>query len=244
MTGNWQFTATATKGAAPFTALAGFINEEAGDPSIDDFVSAALLTDSNTCFQSPPYISLSGAALNHQLNLGSFLTESQTVTLTGTKNEAANSLTGAYSVVGGCADGTAGTIVGTLYLALDGSYSGAVTGNPAETISLSLTQDTAGDGEGKSFLNGTANLQGLPCGLGSETLDATTSYVIGSAAYITTAIDAAGSQLVASGTFDAAADTITLTSITATTTTNAATSCSESVGPAVLSLSAQSSAAR
>jgi hypothetical protein len=171
--------------------------------------------------------------LNTQVNLTSFSADGQTLTISATRNTAGNELTGTYTITGtGCATGDAGTIAGTLYEPLTGTYQGAVTGStPTQYMQFALTQATQGDGNGLSFLSGFAALQGFSCFTGA-TLSSTASYVLGSAVTLSlTANDPSLTPIVATGTFDAAADTITLSSINVTSG-----DCSGSLGPTTLTL--------
>jgi hypothetical protein len=230
MTGNWEFTTSATSKAAPFTVLAGFVNEQPSDPSINDYTTAALQATSSTCFGEPPDLSFTGAAQGTALNLSSFSADSQVVTFSGIKDATATHLTGSYTVAGGCSDGAAGTLTGLLYQPLNGTYQGAATMNPA-SITLVLAQAPQGDGEGYSYLTGQAVFGNISC-FSLGTMTGSTSYVIGSSVTINIHTnDPNGSQLVAKGSFDASAQTIILQSVEIVDG-----SCSGSLGQLSLSL--------
>jgi len=211
ITGNWVISTTATGG--PFTTLSGFINEVSSSGS-SDFTTAALVAQSTGCYATTSSVSLEGSASGAQVNLTSFQNDGQVMSVFATRNMAGNQLTGNYSVVGGCANGASGNVFGTLYDPLNGTYSGPLnSGNTAQTMQLTMTQAPQGDGAGRSFLSGTVTFQGTPC-FASGTLSPTASYVIGNQVTISaTTADASESQVLATGTFDSAGDTIAFSQV-------------------------------
>lgn len=230
MTGNWEFTPSGASNAAPFAVLAGFVNEQAGDPSINDYTTAALQAPSSICFGDPPDLSLTGAAQGAALSLSSFAAASQVVTITGTKDATATHFTGNYTVVGGCADGSTGILSGILYQPLNGTYQGTIGPNLA-SISLVLTQAAQGDGNGYSYLIGQAAFGNIPC-FSAGTMTGSTSFVLGSAITLDIHTDDPNkSELLAKGSFDAEAKIITLQSLQIT-----GGSCSGTLSPLSLSL--------
>jgi len=218
LTGNWQFDATPASGAAPFTVLTGFINEQ-GSTGTNDFTTAALQVQSTTCYSSAVEIPLQGGTEPTLLGLSSFAVDGQTLTISATKDSTATHLTGKYSISGGCADGESGTLAGTLYDLVNGTYSGAVAGTgPAENIQLSVTQGV-GSGDGLSYISGSASFQGFSCFTSGNLPFAVAGqyfpgYVTGSQIYLAfTTNDANGSQVILSGTFDPTATTIMINSL-------------------------------
>jgi len=229
-TGNWVFSATAPGGT--FATLSGFVDEQGGDPGTNDFTTAAMQAQSSSCYSSSPILSFEGTVTNTTVSLTSFTEEGQVMTISATKNAAANAVTGTYSVSGGCANGASGAFSGVLYQPLNGTYSSAVSSaSPTPSVQLTLAQATQGDGSGISFLSGSASFQNISCFTGG-TVSSPGSYVLGNRVSLSVrANDSAGSQILAAGIFDAAGDTITFPSIAIVSG-----SCVGSFGPATLTL--------
>ncbi len=163
ITGNWQFQATPTSGPAAFTSLGGFITEGGGEAGLYDSTTAVLRVQSGGCYSTAVEIPLDGGTEATQVNLTSFPVDGQTLTLTATKDSTATQLSGTYSVAGGCADGAHGTVMGTLYTPLSGTFSGALSGNtPAKSVQVTLDQG-GGSGDGLSYLRGGASFTGFSC---------------------------------------------------------------------------------
>jgi hypothetical protein len=229
LTGNWEIQATSTAGTAPFTSLAGFINEQGQNPGVDDLTTAALQVQPSGCYVNATTVPLQGSTQGNDLSLLSFPVNGQTMTIKGTKDATATHFTGSYAIAGGCADGATGTLAGTQYAALSGTYSGAVTGDAAQTLQLSVTQFTQGTGDGVFLVSGSAVFSGFSC-FTKGTLASEDGAVIGSAVKLTFATnDSGGAQAVLTGTIDSAADTLTLSSIAVT-----GGSCPGAIGAAVL----------
>ncbi len=232
LTGNWQIDMTNTTAPVPFTALSGFINEQGDNPGTDDLTTAALQAKPGDCYVSAVTIPLQGSTQGDHLGLHSFSVNGQFVTISATKDSTATHFTGTYTVSGGCANGAAGTLSGTKYAPLTGTYTGPITGSsPAKTIQLALTQYTTGTGDGVFLISGTAAFTGFTC-FTQGTMPSTAGWVSGSSASLTfNTNDASGAQVVLTGTFDSTAHTLTLSSVQIT-----GGSCSGSVGGATLTL--------
>jgi hypothetical protein len=214
LSGNWEIQATPTSATTPFTALAGFINEQGQNPGVDDLTTAALQVQPSGCYVNATTIPLQGSTQGVDLSLLSFPVNSQFLTIKAKKDATATHLTGSYSISGGCADGATGTLTGTEYADLTGTYAGTVTGsNPAKTMQLDLTQFTQGTGDGVFLEQGSANFTGFACFTKGQ-LASQNGAVLGSAVSLTfTTNDTGGAQVVMTGTMDSAAQTLTLTSI-------------------------------
>ena len=217
LTGNWEIQATPTVGPTPFTALAGFINEQAQDPGTYDVTTGAFQATPSACYDSAITIPLQGATENTALKMGSFSVNGQYITLSATKDTTATHLTGTYSIAGGCAKGATGTLSGTRYAQLVGTYAGSINGTtPAQTMALTLSQFVQGTGEGDFLISGNAVFTGSAC-FTKGTMAATAGSVLGSGVSLTfNTNDASGAQVVVNGTFDPGATTITATSVQVT----------------------------
>ncbi len=231
ITGNWQFTATAKSGTAPFTMLSGFVNESSNEPGVNDFTTASFQVHSSTCYSGSSNLFLSGAVTGTHVGLSSFPVEDQVLTISASKDATATHISGNYSVVGGCADGATGTIVGELYAPMDGTYLGTSTGVLASTLQLTLSQYVQGTANGTTLVSGSALFQGISC-FTKGTLSAPNGSVSGDQVnFIFTTNEPTSSTVTMSGTVDPAAQTIFLTSIEVT-----GGNCSGAIGATTLSL--------
>ena len=232
LTGNWQFQATSTAGTSPFASFSGFIYEEGDDPGTNDVVTSAFqVVPSSGCYDAAVSVPLKGTAQGLNLSERSFSVNGQFLTLTATRpNKTSGTLTGTYTVAGGCANGAAGTVTGTKYAALTGTYAGSIDGaSPAKTLSLKLSQFTQGTGDGIFLISGSATLSGFAC-FTAASLSSIDGAVTGSSAILNfTANDGLKTPIQLAGTFDPTAKTLTLSSITIPSG-----SCSGSYGTASL----------
>ena len=230
--GNWQIQATPTTGSAPFTSLAGFINELGTDPGINDLTTAALQAQSTTCYMNTPTVPLQGAVLGYQLGLRSFNVDGQIIMIDAAEDATVTHLTGTYSVAGGCADGAKGTLSGVKYLALTGKYRGNVTSSSTpQSMQLSLAQFQQGTGAGIFLVSGSGAFTGIPC-FTQASLASSDGGVVGSAvklSFLTN--DPASARLILTGTMTSDAKIFTV--VTANITGG---SCAGSLGGVVLTI--------
>lgn len=229
-TGNWEIQVTPKNGPTPFTALAGFIYESGQGTS--EFLTASLQAQPSTCYTDAVIIPLYGGTDKSGLNLTSFSVNGQVLSINVQADTAGTQFSGNYSIKGGCADGASGTLTGTEYAAVDGTYAGTITGSsPAETMSLDLSQYIQGTGSGAFLVTGSATFTGISC-FSQGTLASTNGTVIGNAVNLTfNTNDPEAAQLTVAGTIDTAAKTLTLTSIQVV-----GGSCPGSLGTATLTL--------
>jgi len=224
--GNWQVQATSTAGTSPFIALAGWIYEpkSTGTAAVTTQSVFQVTPGASNCFVSATTLPSQGTLTGRALVLNGFAVNGQYSTINATQDETATHFTGTYSVRGGCASGTAGTVTGTRYDALTGSYRGALAGG--QTFVIATTQDPYPDGTGYFSLSGSATVIGTGC-LTGATLDADSSYVIGSSVSMTL-VSASGLRLTLVGSFTPDASSITVTSV------QIAGACADSFGAGML----------
>ena len=213
LTGNWQLSIVDATGAAAFSNFAGFI-DEATDGSGN--LTAVFQVQPGTCYLGATTVPASGAAnltgsgatSTTAVSLNSFGVNGQYFNITSTSNSTNDQLTGTYQISGGCANGETGTVTGTRYAPLSGTYSGTLAAS--NQVSLSLTQGALGNGSGYSPVTGSATFSGISC-FTTGTLAANNGSVLGSSAQLTfTASD--GETVAITGNFDPVADTIVVTS--------------------------------
>lgn len=217
ITGNWQFVATPTSGTAPFTSFSGTIFETAVDAASHS-TTATFLPVSTGCYANAGVIPMKGQVEQPAVKLTSFEVLGQYLSITAQKNEAGSAMTGTYSVSGGCADGDKGTITGTFYKALTGTYQGPLASAAAKNIQLSLTQQVLGTSGGTFLLSGSGTFGGFSCFTKGNVSGAGDSYVTGNSAIIILKTDetGAGSTMTVNGTFDPAAATLSVSTIQVT----------------------------
>jgi hypothetical protein len=209
-TGNWQFNLTSSSGAALFPYLSGYLRED----SAGNYVDAELTeTSSSGCFIGTNAISADGTVSGTALTLDSFSVNDQFLEMNGTMNATGSSMTGTYSVSGGCAAGDSGTFTGALYSQLTGTYTGSIdNASSSETISLKLQQNSSGNGNGVLLVAGTATFSGISDCFTSGTIVAPAGYISGNMTQLVFT-DTNGNAIQLKGSIDAAADTLTLSSI-------------------------------
>ncbi len=220
---------TSTKGPLPFTGLSGFVNEPSANTSVQP-TTASLMPENAPCYANSQAIPFDGNIQGTQIFLVSFPIDNQVLALYAAQNEAGTSFTGTYSVTGGCADGAIGTLSGTLYQPLTGTYAGTFAGDPTRSVSLSLAQYQLGTENGTFLIGGTASVRGFNCFSSGSMASGSAAYVSGNTAVLVFATsDGSGAQLILNGEFDPAATKIVVSSIQVK-----GDSCSGSYGSATL----------
>ena len=232
LTGNWQFTTSPTTGSATFGAFAGFIDEQSIDPGVDDPTTASLqIQEPAMCFLGTIVVPFQGDTKGTAVGFQSFNDVSQFLSISATADATATHLNGTYAVGGGCASGSMGTLSGTKYDPLVGTYDGPVTGSTSTSaLSLALNQTLLANGNGSFNVTGSGTFQGNACFTqGTLTAD---SYVVGSAVnLVLTTNEAGGSTVTLTGTFDPTADMINVANLT-----TSGGACSGTGGTATLTL--------
>ncbi len=232
LTGNWEFQVTPGTGTTlPFTSFAGFINEQGQNPgNFDESTAVFQVNPAAGCYNNIPDIPLSGNVQGTKASYSGFSINGQYFNLNLTRNTAGNQLTGTYKDSGGCIGGSNGTVTGTKYSPLTGTYAGSIGANtPAPTVSVTATQGGQGTGSGTTQLGGNATFTGFTC-FTKGSINTPESYVLGSQVVLTlNTNDPTGAQAILTGTFDSGATTVTLTSVNVTSG-----SCSGNYGAATL----------
>jgi len=229
--GNWEITFQSESGSALFPDATGYIKENITDSGSTKFLTGELTaTSTSGCFIGTNAIFATGAVDGTELTLGSASVNGQYIATASTLDATSTHFKGTYQVTGGCANGASGTISAAQYAPLTGTYSGTIAGSkPTQTIQLQLSQYGEGNGNGEFLVTGSAVLTGFSC-FQSGTLSAPNGFVTGPSAQLNLLTDdVGGAQLNLTGTFDAAADTLTLTSIDVTSG-----GCAGSLGTATL----------
>lgn len=214
LSGNWEIQTTATAAPTPFTNLAGFINEQGQNPGVDDLTTVALQATPGSCYEDATVIPMHGSTQGANLHVQSFSVNGQILTIKAKKDATATHLTGTYSISGGCANGASGTIDGTQYANMNGTYAGSIdSSNPPVTLSLNLSQYVQGSGNGSFLVSGNGAFTGIAC-FSTANLQSQNGAVVGkNVSLLFDTNDPKGAQLQLSGSIDSAADTLTLSEI-------------------------------
>lgn len=209
-TGNWVLQFTPNAGPAEFTQLSGFIDDVGGS---QHWATAALQGTLQDCFAGQSFTPWYGNINGDSMSLYSFLITGEAFTITANANSAFTQFTGTYTLGGPCANGETGTVVGTRYASLTGTYSGSLGSDAGQNLQLDLKQNAAGTGNGTFFVTGTAKLQGFSC-FSSATIASYAGTVVGNDVQLQfTTNESPSSTLTLSGSIDPTADTLTATSI-------------------------------
>jgi len=200
---------TSTGGTSPFSAMAGYINEQNDGATTHTVTSVFQVTPSGTCFLGAETVPSEGSLTGTALGLNGFSVNGQYVTFSATKDATATHLAGTYVVRGGCAGGAAGNFSGTKYANLTGTYRGST--SATGTMSFALVQSSVPNGLGYFPQSGTANFSGFSC-LNSATVNASASSVIGETVKLVMT-DNNQHPITLNGTFTDDASAITVSSI-------------------------------
>lgn len=182
ITGNWELTVKPADGSAGIavylTSNAGRVSGVAFGPPATD-----LLCSPDGCCGSP--IGLFDEALtgtvdaNGNLKLGTAVAGNPVFAMTGVVSGPTLS-NGSFTLAGTCI--TQGSVTGTEYPPLNGTYSGTLTSQTTGqsfTVSASINQSSGPNSNGYLSLGGTVNVSGNPCiaSGGATPLSLNTTYV-------------------------------------------------------------------
>jgi hypothetical protein len=177
ITGNWQFSTTSTAGMPSLTIAASIIQSGSA-------VTGEVHVDGSSCFDQRTAITLTGTLSNGNISLTSTAFNGQVITLSGIeKIGSPDTLTGTYTINGGCADGDQGNSTGYNVISLAGYWAGSLTTAGGQTIywDTQLNQDSP-TAEGSFGLNGTFTFDGcFASGTATSGTFPSASYILGTA---------------------------------------------------------------
>ena len=203
ISGNWQ--GSLASSSTMSSSIFGSIDQSGGVTSSGQFTTSVFHITSS-CFVSNPDIPAQGFVDGSAVTLNSFTVASQNVVLNATAGSTGDTLTGTFSIYGGCADGSKGIFTAQRYDPLTGTFSASFPSAPTSTARLLLTQTTADDGGGGFDMTGTASFSGFNCFNSASITEGTGSRVSGSSFILEMATnEAAGSTVAISGTFNPSA---------------------------------------
>ena len=195
--GNWAFTASST---APVKASSGLSFVAGGNLT----QSGATLTGTMYISQSacivPQFVNFTGTVKGKDVTLTSASFGGQVISVTASGTN--TSLTGTYTVTGGCSD--SGTINASPVASISGTWVGTIPpvtlGLAATTVSIALTQSASASEDGTFALSGTLTYTNSGC---ASTGTITNGYLAGNfVSFSGTTDDGAGSFTFDQGILD------------------------------------------
>lgn len=148
--GNWQLSMAPTGPGEAF-GIAGSLNQSGKVLSGAVHVNSLL----GNCFDHLITVGLTGALTGSGVSLTSSSVAGQVMTITGSMTD--NTLTGTYTISGGCADGDHGSVTGNKIASITSTLSGTFTTSSNQTfdVAAQVTQGSASS-EGSFGVTGTA----------------------------------------------------------------------------------------
>lgn len=174
--GNWSVTATSS-GAAGTSYIGGSLTQTGSS-------LAGTMYATGSCIDPSLAINFTGTVKGNNVTLTSTgNTEVITVTATGTPGASGttvSSLTGSYTVTGGCAGSDAGTVAATVVPSITGTWSGTIVDGNDEnvTVSMVLTEATTASTNGTFALTGNLTYTGSTCSI-TGTLPTGSAWIAG-----------------------------------------------------------------
>ena len=160
-TGNWQFSATSTAANTPSLMIAGGITQSGTS------LTGAVHFSGSPCFDPEIAVALTGTRTDRDLTLTSASADGQLVSITGSGTDAGSltegAFTGTYSIVGGCADGDHGNIVGTRFRSLSGRWRVIFDVNDQTSPGIATISQGGVSAQGSSEIGGPVTSNIFPC---------------------------------------------------------------------------------
>jgi hypothetical protein len=182
--GNWSLVGASTTMPGSKYSIGGHIKQTGS--ALSGNVGMAGPCDFPQSFQGST-VAITGSISGNQLTFAFGPTASGSMvhgTLTGT-GASLQTLTGSFTVTGGCASGDQVTTTATLLPPLSGTWTGtgsATTGEPNVGVSVTFAQQATPNNDGTYFISGTLNYNSSTCAANGVELD---GEVAGSIAYLT-----------------------------------------------------------
>jgi hypothetical protein len=168
LSGNWSITATSQFAPPPGLILGGSFSQDLGA------VSGIIRMLSYSCYNPlQTAFTISGTlTTNENVNLTASAPDGGKISISGTATPDGSSITGTYSISGGCADGDKGSVQATRIPPITGTYTGAFTSSSDGSKFQVIANLSQGTGSGKQFgevltgsteISGKAQITGSPC---------------------------------------------------------------------------------
>ena len=155
--GNWSVAATSSNPAVGTIHVGGNVTQTGSALSGSMFIVGSM------CFDVSQPVAFTGAVSGSNVTLTSADVNGQIFSVVATATS--SSMSGTYSITGGCADGDSGSADGNLVPSITGTWNGTVVGSGGSSVTLSvdLTQDTTASADGSFPLTGTLAYVGSTC---------------------------------------------------------------------------------
>jgi hypothetical protein len=216
-TGNWQ----GTLGSTAPNAIYGSINQSGSTSSSGQFTTSVFhITLPCYAATQVPDVPAQGFVNGTSVSLSSFTVNSQNLVLTATANAAGTSMSGTYSIYGGCGNGAQGAFNAIKYSDVTGNYVFTLNSSASQAVAAkaALTQNASDDGGGNFELSGTATFTGISCFTSGTITPSNTSVISGSnySSVFLTNESGATSHITLTGNIDQGATTISNVTYTIT----------------------------
>lgn len=140
LTGNWYITVTSSVDSSTAYLVGSVVDTQ---QQVAASLWQASGADNQSCTAGYLWI-FSGMQSGTNISLSTTAADSSgngaTITAVTSSTSDGSSLSGTYSISGGCSNGDRGTLIGVRVPSLTGSWTGTIDGNNAETVSASITQ--------------------------------------------------------------------------------------------------------
>jgi hypothetical protein len=170
--GNWSVTATSSNSEVGTFKVGGNLTQSG------NALSGSMYVVGSMCFDVSQPVAFTGTVSGTDVTLTSADVNGQVFSVTATSTDS-STLSGTYTVTGGCAGSDSGTATASAVLSISGTWSGPVigAGGPSVTLSMTLAQGTVASSDGSFPLTGTLTYSGSSCSV-SGTI--TNGFVAGS----------------------------------------------------------------
>jgi hypothetical protein len=178
--GNWYIVATSTAVAGQKSYVGGNLTQSGTT------ISGTMHVDNSSCYDLLTDVPMTGTISGSNVNLTSSSVNSQVIAVKGTVGT--NTITGTYTITGGCSDGDKGSVSAMFVPSITGTWKATETsGSTTVTTTATVTQGATATTDGIFPLSGTLNVTNPVC-FTSATIDQTQSFMAGDivAVYATT----------------------------------------------------------
>jgi len=154
--GNWSMTAVPTAGAAGTFYIGGNLTQSGSNLAGTMYVISS-------CISSSQSVAFTGTVTGNKVTLTSASASGEVITITSSGT--AGSLTGTYTVTGGCDDGDKGNVTLNAVPSISGTWSGPISGSggPNVTIAIAFTQAATASADGTYALSGNVTFTNSSC---------------------------------------------------------------------------------
>ena len=151
--GNWHFSTTSTVSGTPAVSIDGSINQSGSS------LRGAVHVDGSNCFDRLTTVGLTGTLNGSNISLTSTSVAGQVTTFTGSITN--DTLTGTYTINGGCANGDQGSVAGIKIPHILNTLNATFTTSGGDTFDVAgnVVQDASASSEGSFGITGTVSFR-------------------------------------------------------------------------------------